>query len=106
MMKLIKTIIPGFIAFILGINCLPVLAQTSNPATAKPNKSVPATNNTVTDPITDKNSPVNPQGTANRTDSVVSIPKEGTSITTTPGTRNKKPEATKTTKRNKTSRPN
>lgn len=101
-MKLIKRIKDGFLALAFSAVCLPVLAQTSNPATIKPNQPAPAATNPTTDPAVDKNTHSNHnQGTTTRTDSLVTTPKEGTSIITAPGTRNKKPDTTKSTTKKK-----
>lgn len=75
----------------LIICSLPGWAQTANPATTKPNQTAPQPTNPTTDPALSNDTNLNKAtGTTTRTDSVVTTPKEGTSIITAPGTRNKK----------------
>ena len=99
-----KKIKENVIALALALGCLPALAQTTNPASTKPNQNTqPATN---TNPTTDKSvSPNTNNAAPTRTDSVTTIPKDGTSITTAPGTKKEKTARKATPAKNKKTNP-
>ena len=100
-MKKIKTSVTALLFALAGI---PALAQTTNPANTKPNQSTPSA--TTTAPTTDKSVTTNTNNAApTRTDSVTTIPKEGTSITTAPGTKKEKAVPKNTPAKNKKTNP-
>ncbi|QNF31858.1 hypothetical protein HUW51_03655 [Adhaeribacter swui] len=99
-MKKIKN---GLIALLLALVGMPALAQTTNPATSKPNQNTPAT---TASPTTDKSvSPNTTKATSTRTDSVVTVPENGTSIATAPGTKKQKKRSKPTPTKNKKTNP-
>ncbi len=94
----------NLIALVFALGCLPALAQTANPASTKPNQNTPPATNP--NPTTDKNVSTNANtATSTRTDSVTTIPKEGTSITTAPGTKKEKPGPKAAPAKSKTTHP-
>ena len=100
-MKAIKF---NVIALIFAIAGVPALAQTTNPASTKPNQNTAPATNTHANP--DKSITTNTNNaTPTRTDSVVTIPEEGTSITTAPGTKKEKTTPKSAPAKNKKTNP-
>lgn len=98
-MKIIKN---SLFALFFALGSITALAQTSNPATTKPNQNTPPA--TTATPTTDRSVSTN-SNTPTRTDSVVTIPKEGTSITTAPGDKEEKRRPKTTSAKNKKTKP-
>ena len=90
------------IALIFALSSLPAFAQTTNPASSKPNQNTPPATNPNAN--SDKSISTNTNN-ATRTDSVVTVPKEGTSISTAPGTKKGKTTPKTTPAQNKKANP-